>query len=84
MNDVTVVDNLTADPVYRVSERNGRGVVRFNLAVNRRRFDRETNQYDNPPDRFSSNRLDAEMLIVLAAPEAVPLVQSCSVSSANL
>ena len=49
MNDVTLVGNLTTDPVYRVSERNQRGVVRFDVAVNRRRFDRKTNQYDNRP-----------------------------------
>jgi single-strand DNA-binding protein len=50
MNDVTIVGNLTADPVYRVTERNARGVVRFDVAVNRRRFDRDSNQYvDLPP-----------------------------------
>jgi single-strand DNA-binding protein len=50
MNDVTIVGNLTADPVYRVAERNQRGVVRFDVAVNRRRFDRDSNQYiDLPP-----------------------------------
>jgi single-strand DNA-binding protein len=50
MNDVTIVGNLTADPVYRVSERNQRGVVRFDVAVNRQRFDRDSNQYiDLPP-----------------------------------
>jgi single-strand DNA-binding protein len=49
MNDVTIVGNLTADPVYRVAERNQRGVVRFDVAVNRQRFDRESNQYDDLP-----------------------------------
>jgi single-strand DNA-binding protein len=50
MNDVTIVGNLTADPVYRVAERNARGVVRFDVAVNRQRFDRDSNQYiDLPP-----------------------------------
>jgi single-strand DNA-binding protein len=50
MNDVTIVGNLTADPVYRVAERNQRGVVRFDVGVNRRRFDRDSNQYiDLPP-----------------------------------
>jgi single-stranded DNA-binding protein len=29
MNDVTLVGNLTADPVYRVAEKSGRGVVHF-------------------------------------------------------
>jgi single-strand DNA-binding protein len=52
MNDVTIVGNLTADPVYRVSERNQRGVVRFAVAVNRRRFNRESNQYDDLPPVF--------------------------------
>ena len=46
MNEVTIVGNLTADPVYRVSERNARGVVRFDVAVNRRRVNRESGQYD--------------------------------------
>jgi single-strand DNA-binding protein len=49
MNDVTIVGNLTADPVYRVSDRNQRGVVRFDVAVNRQRFNRESNQYDDLP-----------------------------------
>ena len=50
MNEVTIVGNLTADPVYRVAERNARGVVHFDVAVNRQRFDRDSNQYiDLPP-----------------------------------
>jgi single-strand DNA-binding protein len=49
MNEITIVGNLTADPVYRVSERNARGVVHFDVAVNRRRFNRESNQYDDLP-----------------------------------
>ena len=40
MNEITLVGNLTADPVYRVAEQSGRGVVRFDIAVNRRRFGR--------------------------------------------
>jgi single-strand DNA-binding protein len=52
MNDVTIVGNLTADPVYRVSGRNARGVVHFDVAVNRRRFNRESNQYDDLPPVF--------------------------------
>ena len=52
MNEVTIVSNLTADPVYRVSERNARGVVHFDVAVNRRRFNRESNQYDDLPPIF--------------------------------
>jgi single-strand DNA-binding protein len=52
MNEVTIVGNLTADPVYRVSERNARGVVHFDVAVNRRRFNRESNQYDDLPPVF--------------------------------
>jgi single-strand DNA-binding protein len=31
---------------------NGRGVVRFDVAINRRRFNRETNQYDDLPPVF--------------------------------
>jgi single-strand DNA-binding protein len=52
MNEITIVGNLTADPVYRVSERNARGVVHFDVAVNRRRFNRESNQYDDLPPVF--------------------------------
>jgi single-strand DNA-binding protein len=49
MNEMTIVGNLTADPVFRASA-SGRGVLRFDLAVNRRRFDREAGQYvDLPP-----------------------------------
>ena len=49
MNEITLVGNLTADPVYRVAEQSGRGVVRFDIAVNRRRFDRDTNDYVDLP-----------------------------------
>ena len=52
MNEITIVGDLTADPVYRVSERNARGVVHFDVAVNRRRFNRESNQYDDLPPVF--------------------------------
>ena len=51
MNELTIVGNLTADPVLRMSA-NGRGVVRFDVAINRRRFNRETNQYDDLPPVF--------------------------------
>ena len=51
MNEITIVGNLTADPVLRMSA-NGRGVVRFDLAINRRRFNRETTQYDDLPPVF--------------------------------
>src|SRR4051794_8249921 len=51
MNETTIVGNVTADPILRKSG-NGRGVVRFDLAVNRRRFNRETNQYDDLPPIF--------------------------------
>jgi single-stranded DNA-binding protein len=44
MNEITIVGNLTADPVYRIAESGGRGVVRFDVAVNRRRFDRESGE----------------------------------------
>ena len=49
MNELTIVGNLTADPVYRVAEKSARGVVHFDVAVNRRRFNRESNQYDDLP-----------------------------------
>ena len=49
MNEVTLVGNLTADPVYRVAEQSGRGVARFDIAVNRRRFDRDTQDYKDLP-----------------------------------
>jgi single-strand DNA-binding protein len=50
MNELTIVGNVTADPVLRISESSGRGVLRFDVAVNRRRFNRETSQYvDLPP-----------------------------------
>jgi single-strand DNA-binding protein len=52
MNEVTIVGNLTADPVYRVAERSSRGVVHFDVAVNRRRFNRESSQYDDLPPVF--------------------------------
>src|SRR4051794_3520754 len=51
MNELTIVGNVTADPILRKSG-NGRGVVRFDVAVNRRRFHRETNQYDDLPPVF--------------------------------
>jgi single-strand DNA-binding protein len=51
MNEITIVGNVTADPVLRKSA-NGRGVVRFDVAINRRRFSRETNQYDDLPPVF--------------------------------
>jgi single-strand DNA-binding protein len=52
MNEITIVGNVTADPVLRKSV-NGRGVVRFDVAINRRRFNRETNQYDDLPPVFN-------------------------------
>src|SRR3954468_17581083 len=52
MNEITIVGNVTADPVLRKSA-NGRGVVHFDVAINRRRFDRETNQYDDLPPVFN-------------------------------
>jgi len=51
MNELTIVGNVTADPILRKSG-NGRGVIRFDLAVNRRRFTRETNQYEDLPPVF--------------------------------
>ena len=49
MNEVTLVGNLTADPVYRVAEQSGRGVARFDIAVNRRRFERDSQDYKDLP-----------------------------------
>jgi len=49
MNEVTLVGNLTADPVYRVAEQSGRGVARFDIAVNRRRFDKDAGDYKDLP-----------------------------------
>ena len=49
MNELTIVGNVTAEPVLRTSEQSGRGVLRFDVAVNRRRFNRESNQYDDLP-----------------------------------
>jgi single-strand DNA-binding protein len=51
VNEITIVRNLTADPILRKSG-NGRGVVRFDIAINRRRFNRETNQHDDLPPVF--------------------------------
>jgi single-strand DNA-binding protein len=51
MNELTIVGNVTADPILRKSG-NGRGIIRFDLAVNRRRFTRETNQYEDLPPVF--------------------------------
>jgi len=51
MNEITIVGNVTADPVLRMSA-NGRGVVRFDVAINRRRFNRETNTYEDFPPVF--------------------------------
>jgi single-strand DNA-binding protein len=52
MNEVTIVGNLTADPTYRLAEQTDRGVVRFDVAVNRRRFDRESGEYADLPPVF--------------------------------
>jgi single-strand DNA-binding protein len=47
MNELTIVGNLTADPVLRMSPNSGRGVLRFDVAVNRRRFNRESGDYQD-------------------------------------
>jgi single-strand DNA-binding protein len=52
MNELTIVGNVTAEPVLRTSEQSGRGVLRFDVAVNRRRFNRETSQYEDLPAVF--------------------------------
>jgi single-strand DNA-binding protein len=51
MNEITIVGNVTADPILRMSA-SGRGVIRFDLAINRRRFNRDTNEYDDLPPVF--------------------------------
>jgi single-strand DNA-binding protein len=51
MNEITVVGNVIADPIPRMSG-NGRGIIRFDVAVNRRRFNRDTNTYDDLPPVF--------------------------------
>jgi single-strand DNA-binding protein len=52
MNEVSIVGNVTAEPILRMSDTTGRGVLRFDVAVNRRRFNRETNQYEDLPPVF--------------------------------
>jgi Single-strand binding protein family len=51
MNEITIVGNVTADPILRMSA-SGRGVACFDIAVNRRRFHRDINQYDDLPPVF--------------------------------
>lgn len=51
MNELTIVGNVTAEPVLRRSG-SGRGVLRFDVAVNRRRFNREANEYQDLPPVF--------------------------------
>ncbi|NKQ59033.1 single-stranded DNA-binding protein [Amycolatopsis sp. K13G38] len=45
MNEQTIVGNLTRDPEVHVSAKNARTVTTFDVAVNRRRFDRETGEW---------------------------------------
>jgi single-strand DNA-binding protein len=52
MNDLTIVGNVTAEPVVRFSEGSGRGVLRFDVAVNRRRFNKEQNRWIDDPAVF--------------------------------
>jgi single-strand DNA-binding protein len=52
MNEITIVGNVTAEPTLRVSEQTGRGILRFDVAVNRRRFDRTSGQYQDLPPVF--------------------------------
>jgi len=52
MNELTIVGNVTAEPVLRMSEQTGRGVLRFDVAVNRRRFDRNSGQHQDLPPVF--------------------------------
>src|SRR3954462_10770343 len=51
MNETTIVGTGPADPILRMSG-SGRGVLRFDLAINRQRFNREPNQYDDLPPVF--------------------------------
>jgi single-strand DNA-binding protein len=51
MNEITIVGNVTADPVVRFSEA-CRGVLRFDVAVNRRRFNKQQNQWIDDPAVF--------------------------------
>src|SRR3954463_6350431 len=51
MNETTIVGNVTADPILRMAG-SGRGVIRFDVAITRQRFNRDTNQYDDLPPVF--------------------------------
>jgi hypothetical protein len=51
VNEITIIGNVTADPILRMSA-NGRGVVRFDVAINRQRFNRDTNTYEDLPPVF--------------------------------
>jgi single-stranded DNA-binding protein len=49
MNDVALIGNLATDPIYQVSERNQRGVIHFDMAVNWQRYYRDDGQYVDLP-----------------------------------
>ena len=51
MNELTIVGNVTAEPTLRFSAA-GRGVLRFDVAVNRRHYNREKNEYEDLPAVF--------------------------------
>jgi len=52
MNEITIVGNVTAEPIVRFAEGSGREVMRFDVAVNRRRFNRQENQWVDDPAVF--------------------------------
>ena len=50
MNEHTLIGNLTRDPQIHVAKTSGRFVARFDLAINHRRYDRNTDQWvDSEP-----------------------------------
>src|SRR4051794_36723285 len=51
MKENTIVGNVTADPILRMSGE-GRGGIRFYLAINPQRFKPDTNQYHDLPPVF--------------------------------
>src|SRR4051794_27872179 len=51
MNEITIVGNVAGDPVLRATK-SGRGALHFTLAVNRQRFNKKSNQYDDLPPVF--------------------------------
>lgn len=50
---ITIVGNLTGEPEQRYTPQ-GKAVTNFNLAVNERRFNRDTNQWEDGDTTFYS------------------------------